>query len=380
MLHKEVIKKMKKALIIMLCLVVVIALSAGCGNGSGSGGGSAPAAGSGAGNGSAPAAGSGSSSGAGGGASAVKTGMGIISDASGSKDATADANGSAAVNSYVAAVTIDSSGKIIKCKLDQAQTKIEFSNKGEVVTPLDSIFASKQDMGAAYGMKKGSGIGKEWNEQATAFAQYCEGKTVDEIKGIAVNDKGEPTGADLTSSVTITVTTFMAVVEKAVANAQDMGATADDTLGLGVETNIGHSANYGANTSSPDGVAQAYTTYVATSFSKDGKITSVLIDASQTNVNFDQTGKITSDLKAALQTKDELGDAYGMKKASSLGKEWNEQAASFASYITGKTVDEVKGIAVNDKGGATSADITSSVTIGVADFIKLVGLAAGNAR
>jgi hypothetical protein len=66
-------------------------------------------------------------------------------------------------------------------------------------------------------------------------------------------------------------------------------------------------------------------------------ITSCIIDASQTNINFSKEGKITSDINAEFQTKNELGDAYGMKKASSIGKEWNEQANAFAQYVVGKT-------------------------------------------
>ncbi len=78
-------------------------------------------------------------------------------------------------------------------------------------------------------------------------------------------------------------------------------------------------------------------------------ITSSIIDASITDVTFSKEGKITSNINAAIQTKNELGDAYGMKQASSIGKEWNEQAAAFAQYVVGKTLDDVKGIAVNEK-------------------------------
>ena len=31
-----------------------------------------------------------------------------------------------------------------------------------------------------------------------------------------------------------------------------------------------------------------------------------------------------------------------MKRASSIGKEWNEQANAFADYVIGKTLDEIK--------------------------------------
>ena len=41
-------------------------------------------------------------------------------------------------------------------------------------------------------MKKASGIGKEWNEQAAAFAKYVEGKTANEIAAIAVDESKHP--------------------------------------------------------------------------------------------------------------------------------------------------------------------------------------------
>ena len=174
-------------------------------------------------------------------------------------------------------------------------------------------------MGKDYGMGETSSIGKEWNEQADAFADYVTGKTVEEIKGIAVNEEGVPTGEDLTSSVTVHVTDFIKAIEKAVANAQDSGASADDKLGIGVVTNIAKSADAGEE----DGVAEAYTYITATTFKTDGVITSSIIDAAITDVTFSKEGKITSDINAEIKTKNELGDAYGMKEASSIGKEWN---------------------------------------------------------
>ena len=100
----------------------------------------------------------------------------------------------------------------------------------------------------------------------------------------------------------------------------------------------------------------------------------------ETNVNFSKAGKITSDLKAELKTKDELGAAYGMKKASKIGKDWNEEAAAFAKYVVGKTVAEVKGVAVNEKGEPTDKELTASVTISVGDFTKVIDKAVANAK
>lgn len=306
---------------------------------------------------------------------AVKTGLAVINSAAKSVDA-GDANGVAQADSLVVAVTVDDAGKIVNCAIDQAQTKIEFSKEGKIVTPLDTIFVGKQEMGADYGMGKASAIGKEWNEQAAAFAEYAKGKTVDELKGIAVNEEGVPTGDDLKSSVTIHVTEFIEGIEKAVANAQDLGASADDKLGLGVVTNIARSADAGDE----DGVAEAYSYYTAATFKADGVITSCIIDASITDVTFNKEGKITSDINAEIKTKDELGDAYGMKKASSIGKEWNEQAAAFAQYAVGKTVDEIKGIAINEEGVPTGDDLKSSVTVHITDFMTVLEKAFNAAK
>lgn len=305
----------------------------------------------------------------------LKTGLAVITSAGKSADA-GEKDGLAQADSTVAAVLVDKDGKIVDCKIDAAQTKINFSKEGKILTDVKSVFKSKIDMGEEYGMKKASSIGKEWSEQANAFAQYAIGKTVADLKGIAVNEEGAATDAELAASVTVSVGGFVNVIEKAVGNAQDRGAKAGDKLGLGVQTTIEKSADVGEK----DGVAQAYSTYTAASFGADGKISSCLIDASQTNVNFDKTGKITSDIKAEQKTKNELGDAYGMKKASSIGMEWNQQADNYAKYVVGKTLDEVKGIAVNEEGAPSDAELAASVTVGIDGFNAVLEIAAAKAK
>lgn len=304
---------------------------------------------------------------------AAKTGLAVISSIAKSADA-AEEDGLAEVDSTVAAVLVGADGKIIDCTIDVAQTKVNFSKEGKITTDLATVFKSKQDLGEEYGMKKASAIGKEWNEQATAFATYAVGKTVDELKGIAVNEEGVATDADLASSVTVHINDFVAVIEKAVTNAQDLGATTADKIGLGVSTSIAKSAD----AAEEDGLAQAYSYYIAITQGADGKITSCAIDASQGNVNFSKEGKITTDLATEVKTKQELGEAYGMKKASTIGKEWNEQANAFATYATGKTVDEIKGIALTEEGVPADADLASSVTVHVGDFMSLIELAAAH--
>ena len=68
-----------------------------------------------------------------------------------------------------------------------------------------------------------------------------------------------------------------------------------------------------------------------------------------------------------------------MKGASGIGLEWYEQAANFAQYVIGKTAAEVSGVAVDEGGHATGADLTASVTISIGDFQEIIQKAAQSA-
>lgn len=356
---------MKKSISLLLTSALILTAFAGCSSNSGSSSEASSAAPS-----------SSETSSAAAGTDSVKTGLAVLSSIAKSTPVT-DGKGVAQGDTTVVAVTVDNDGKIVKCTIDGVQSKIQFSDQGKILDDTAAEVKSKVELGADYGLGKASGIKKEWNEQARAFADYVQGKTVEEIKGIAVDEGGHATDEELTSSVTISIGDFITGVEQAVANAQDLGAKADDKLGLGMVTSLHYSKDA---TADADGAAEASTEINAVTFGADGKITSCVIDAVQPTVNFDQSGKITMDLSTEVKSKDELKDAYGMKKASKIGKEWYEEAAAFAQYVTGKTVDEVKGIAVNEDGEPTDEELTASVTFGVADFITNIEEAAQNAQ
>ena len=303
----------------------------------------------------------------------VKTGLAVITELTKSTDA-GEKPGLAQIDSTAVAVTVDGNGKIVKCVIDAVQSKINFDASGKLITPVDTKFITKNELGKGYGMQKASKIGKEWNEEAAALAKYVVGKTVKEVTAIAVDESKHATGSDLKTSVTISIGGYIEAIEKAVAQAQDLGASSSDVLGLGIATNMSHSVNAGEK----PGLAEGYSYYIAITKDSKGKITSCLIDASQGKVNFDTSGKITTDLKVRVKTKNELGDAYGMKKASKIGKEWNEQAAAFAKYVTGKTPDQVANIAVNKEGHATGSDLQASVTVGILDFQAAIAKAAAS--
>lgn len=310
-------------------------------------------------------------------AAAAKTGLGVITSVSKSKNASADADGTAQVDSTIVAVLVGADGKILDVKIDAAQTKINFSAEGKLTTDLATVSKSKQELGEEYGMKKASSIGKEWYEQANALADYVVGKTIDEVKGIALTEDGKAADADLAASVTVSINGYIAALEKAVANAQELGASEGDVLGLGITTTISNSKDASADA---EGVGQAYSNISVVTVNADGKITSAITDAVQGNVNFNAKGEVTTDLASTPLTKLELKEDYGMKKASAIGKEWYEQANAFSAYITGKTLDEVKGIAVDETGAATDADLAASVSVHIAPFIANVEKAVANAK
>ena len=303
------------------------------------------------------------------------TGIGTSVAIDSSSDASADAEGTAQADATIAAVTVDSKGQVVECIIDIAQTKIGVSADGKITSDTSAEYASKRELGDAYGMKVASTIGKEWFEQADAFAAWTVGKTANDIANMAI-EQGLAGDADLAASVSIHVTGFQSAVLEAMNNAVAGGAKEGDKLGLGLTTNIAKSSDA---TADAEGVAEAYTTISVLTVDANGAISSSILDAVQAKISFDQTGKITADLSQDVKSKNELGDAYGMKVASAIGKEWNEQAAAYAAYTVGKTVEEVQGTAVTE-GRAADADLAASVSIHITDFNAVIAKAVANAQ
>ncbi|MBP0962919.1 MAG: hypothetical protein J6Q99_01330, partial [Oscillospiraceae bacterium] len=90
--------------------------------------------------------------------------------------------------------------------------------------------------------------------------------------------------------------------------AQQNGTAAPTKTGVGVVISLENS--YGATEGKP-ARAQAEVTVCAASFEKDGTIASVRFDVAEPGVDFDSAGALTTDLTTAVETKRQLGDAYG---------------------------------------------------------------------
>ena len=303
---------------------------------------------------------------------ALKTGLYISAGIGESKNATAEENGEGKYDVTMVAVLVDDEGIIRDCIIDGIAASVEFDGKGVITSDLTAAPQTKNELGENYGMVAWGGAIAEWDQQAAALASYAVGKTVEELKSGAIDETGKaPAGSDLASSATIYLGGYVAAIEKAVANAVHLGAQAGDELKLACVNGIDSSASAGEK----DGTAQLDSTVTALTV-KDGVITSCTIDAVQAKVSFDAAGTITSDLTAPVQTKNELGEGYGMVAWGGAIAEWDAQAAAFASYVTGKTVAEVSGIAVDESTHPTDADLASSVTIAIGGFQALIAKAA----
>jgi len=303
---------------------------------------------------------------------AVKTGLYVGADISGSKNADAENAGEASYDVTVVAVTVDDAGVIHSCMIDSIPATVAFDANGVITSDLAAAIQTKNELGEAYGMKAYAGAKYEWNEQAAALAQYAVGKTVEELKNGAVDETGHAADADLASTATIYIGGYVAGIEAAVNNAQHLGAQAGDTLKLATINAVGSSASAEGENA---GTAQLDSDITVLTMNGE-TITSCYIDSLQAKVSFDAAGAITTDLTAPVQTKNQLGEAYGMKAYAGSKYEWNEQAASFAAYVTGKTAADVAGIAVNEKTAPTEADLASTVTIAVGGFQALIAKAA----
>ena len=318
--------KMKKLLAVGLASVLAVSFAA-CSNGGSSNGGDA---------------------------ATVKTGLGIVSEIQEVTDTTLT------IDSVAAAVTVDADGKIVDVKIDEAQTKPDLAQDAGNVTDL----RTKLEKGDDYNMRGASPIQKEWFEQAAAFETWAKGKTVDEVKA-GIGDDGYPADADLKAGCTMHASGFVAAVEKAVAGAQDLGATAADTLKLSVSTEKYYESN--------ETNLQYDSNYSVVTLDADGKVTSCLIDASQAKCSI-ENGKFTV-AAGSYESKKELKENYNMKGASPIQKEWYEQAAAFETWAKGKTADEIKAGA-DETGAVTDADLKAGCTINVSSIVANTAKAA----
>lgn len=285
-----------------------------------------------------------------------------------SREASDQAGPSANANVIVAAVGFDADGKIADVKIDMVQPALAYNADGTFDGEVNTNFQSKRELGDEYGMKAASGIGKEWYEQIDELETWMVGKTVDEVTGMAVTDSNNPDVPELSSSVTISVGDFQALVQEAWDNKVD----AAGAVAVGAAVNA--TAEKSKELENDVMTAQFDTPMGVVAVDGDGKVIASALDNGQVQLQFDKEGKFVEAPPAESATKVDRGEGYGMIAASGIGKEWHEQAQAFAEWSVGKTKGDIEGIP-SDTAEANDPDLSSSVTINVADFQKVLAQA-----
>ena len=131
--------------------------------------------------------------------------------------------------------------------------------------------------------------------------------------------------------------------------------------GLAVVANVKDSKSA---TAEEAGEGKYDVTMVAVLVDDNGVIQDCIIDGIAASVKFDTAGAITTDLAAAPQTKNELGENYGMVAWGGAIAEWDAQAAALAKFAVGKTVEELKSGAIDETGKAPAgSDLATQATI-----------------
>ena len=173
---------------------------------------------------------------------------------------------------------------------------------------------------------------------------------------------GKAVDADLLSGCTIRVDKYRDAVAKACTNASALGAAKGDRVSLGVEAENGSSDI--TATDDKDVNAEVDLTVVALTLDADGRVTSAIGDMAEPALTLAADGGVSA--PDTVRSKLELGDSYGMRNASSLGKEWYEHSEGWCDYLKGKTRTEIAGIP--DDG--SDADLAALCTISVTELQK----------
>lgn len=304
-----------------------------------------------------------------------KLGMGVVLSTDSSKE------NNAQVDATVATVVTDANGKIVLCRIDCAQSKMDVT--GGAVDAAKT-FQTKMELGDDYGMVAYGNAIAEWDAQAKAFESYVVGKTAAEVQAIetTTNDHGYTVAADETlyASCTMGISDFIDAVVKACNDEKGSSFTGKDfTLGVAAVTEAGDSTPAADGN---DAQVKMYSHFGAAVVDKDGKILAALTDATQPVITANAEGQITG--STFKGTKRELGADYGMVAYANAIAEWDAQAKAFADYTVGKTAAEVLATetTVNAEGYQVPADETlyASVTMSIESMMQAIALAATYAR
>lgn len=269
-------------------------------------------------------------------------------------------------------------GEVVDVRFDVVQIKFVANEAKDGLTltnkNVDASYSvtSKLELGLGYNMKGASAIEKEVDEQIEAFADWCVGKTVEEvIAGTPGAGHGEAVNEELATSVTITVDAFEAALKNAYETRTETTYKISKDAKAGIAMQSGLAYNYNKPT-------KEVSVAVAGVMAKEGVTEAVELDEIVVPVAIADDRTLTVDTsskyaKNGITSKKDLGDAYAMKPASPIEKEWDEQCEAIETAATGKTVEEIKAF---EAGKGELAEATMTITNYVAAIAKATEYAA----
>ena len=319
-----------------------------------------------------------------------KLGMGVVVSMDSSK------TGNAQVDATVATVVTDAEGKIVACRIDVAQNKM---NVADGAVEADKAFETKMELGTRYGMagkvdNDGNGVKLEWDVQAKAFEEWVVGKTAAQVEATELQEAGgHMIAVDkdlLDAGCSMQITDFIAAVVAACKDEQGVAFKTAETFTLGVAAATVADESKAA-TADENGLVAMYTDFAA-AVVVDGKIIAALNDAIQPKITINAAGEIVD--KAYTATKRNLKEGYNMAKFGASmdwnkdGKvlEWYLQSEAFSKHVVGMTATEVAAMAtqvVEGAGYVISADealLSAGCTIQITAIKAVMAKAVTNAR
>jgi hypothetical protein len=315
-----------------------------------------------------------------------KLGMGVELSTASSKE------NNAQVDATVATVVMDANGKIVLCRIDVAQNKMDVTG-GAVDTA--KAFETKMELGSRYGMEgkvdnNGDGVMLEWDAQAKAFETYVVGKTAAEVKAIKTQEAGghqiAVDEALLKAGCSMQITDFITAVAKACEDKNAVAFKAGEGFKLGVAAKS-TAAESTAASAEGNGSVKMYSDFGAAVVGADGKILAALNDATQPKIAIDTNGAIVE--ASFKDTKRMLGSEYGMEgkvdnDGNGVMKEWDAQSAAFSAFCAGKTAAEVSGLKTQEANGhqiaVDKALLDAGCSMQITGMQAAIAQAATNAR
>lgn len=261
----------------------------------------------------------------------------------------------------VAAVVLDTAGRITDCTADELDYVVAL--KDGVPQPVADL-TTKGERGDRYqptteDVGENGDTATPWHEQVEEFCEFIEGKTPTEVSALAATDgKSEQIeGCDLI------LTDFILAVRRA----GDAAVVAD--VRSGDELQLALTATRSA--SSNEERAQYDVEMAAVTLDSGDRITGCITDALEAKLTVTD-GAFTT-VSGEIRSKREMGNGYGMKKASGIQREWYEQANAFGTYAHGKTAAQLAGLQLADNG---KTDAVAGCTIDLRGMLQNAAKAA----